>query len=215
MKRVLASAALGLAIGPLLPGLAPAGAVDHGQMGETWAIAEPDLMEVIRARLERAAADGSLDDMQQRFSQRVQSRVMRPVPVAGIRPADETREWEFDPAITIERDILDDKGNVLAVAGQRVNPLDTVQMRQKLVFVNGDRPAEVEWALQQGDDGEAKLILVNGSPFDLMKAHKRRFYFDQSGTLTRHFGIGHTPASVSQDGQVLLVRETAIPGDIL
>ena len=72
MKRVLASAALGLAIGPLLPGLAPAGAVDHGQMGETWAIAEPDLMEVIRARLERAAADGSLDDMQQRFSQRVQ-----------------------------------------------------------------------------------------------------------------------------------------------
>ena len=213
MRRVLASAAIGLAMGPFLPGLPSAGAVDHGQMGQTWAIAEPDLLDVIRAKLERAEADGSLADMQQRFASRVESGVKRPVPVAGIRPATEDRAWEFDPAITVERDIIDHQGNVLAVAGQRVNPLDTVAMRQKLIFVNGDRPAEVEWAMAQGEERSAKIILVDGSPFDLMKAHKRRFYFDQSGTLTRHFGIGHTPTAVSQEGDILLVRETAMRGE--
>lgn len=213
MKRVLASAAIGLAIGPFLPGLPSAGAVDHGQMGQTWAVAEPDLLEVIRAKLEQAEADGGLGDMQRRFASRVESRVKRPLPVAGIGPAAEDRAWEFDPAITIERDILDHQGNVLAVAGQRVNPLDTVAMRQKLIFVNGDRPAEVEWAMAQGEEHSAKIILVDGSPFDLMKAHRRRFYFDQSGALIRHFGIAHTPAAVSQDGDILMVRETAVLGE--
>ena len=43
-----------------------------------------------------------------------------------------------------------------------------------------------------------------------MKTHQRRFYFDQDGKLTGHFGIRHTPALVEQKGEVLLVTEQAI-----
>ncbi|WP_239806059.1 type-F conjugative transfer system protein TraW [Croceicoccus hydrothermalis] len=210
MTRVFLAALVGLAIGPFLPGLPEARAVDHGQMGESWAVIEPDLMEVIKAKLEEARRTGRLDQMNQQFANRVKERVMRPVPVGGIRPAQEDRVWEFDPAVTIERDIHDHKGNLIAMAGQRVNPLDTVALTQRLVFVNGDSDAELSWAMAQGDDQQAKIIFVNGSPFEQMKVHQRRFYFDQSGTLSEHFGIEHTPALVEQDGKILVIREKAI-----
>ena len=210
MKRLLLSAVAGLAIGPFLPGLPQARAVDHGQMGEAWPVIEPDLMEVIKARLESAQRSGQLEALNQQFADRVRQRVMRPVPVAGIGPAEEDRSWEFDPAVTLESDIRDHKGNLIAMAGQRVNPLDTVALTQKLVFVDGDSPDELAWAMAQGDDQRAKIILVNGSPFERMKEHQRRFYFDQSGTLVQYFGIEHTPALVEQENDLLVVREAAI-----
>ena len=96
------------------------------------------------------------------------------------------------------------------MAGQRVNPLAASGLSKKLVFVDGDDPAEVAWAMRLGSDQKAKIIFVDGSPFELMKTHQRRFYFDQEGRLTGHFGIRHTPALVEQKGDVLLVTEQAI-----
>ena len=57
----------------------------------------------------------------------------------------------------------------------------------------------------------AKLILVSGSPFALMKARQRRFFFDQSGTLTRKFAVRAVPAIVEQTGRVLRVSEIGLP----
>lgn len=186
-------------------------AVDHGQMGQTWPIAEPDLLSVIKARLDHAQATGKLDAMNRQFADKVKSRVMRPVPVEGITPAEETRSWEFDPSLRIDNDIRDHKGNLIAVAGQRVNPLAAAGLSKKLIFVDGDEPAEVAWAMQHGSDARAKIIFVDGSPFELMKVHQRRFYFDQDGRLTAFFGIRRTPALVEQKGDILLVTEQAIP----
>ena len=203
----------GLAVSATASSGAPArvNAVDHGQMGQTWPIAEPDLLSVIKARLDDAQATGKLDAMNREFADKVKSRVMRPVPVVGMMPAEETRSWEFDPSLRIDNDIRDHKGNLIAVAGQRVNPLSLAGLSKKLIFVDGDEPAEVAWAMQHGSDARAKIIFVDGSPFELMKVHQRRFYFDQDGRLTAHFGIRRTPALVEQKGDVLLVTEQAIP----
>lgn len=211
MKAVIASAALGALAGSLMLGFAPARAVDHGTFGTTWPVAEPDLLKVIQAKLERAEAEGELEALNARFAARVKSKVMRPTPVAGMGPALETRSWAFDPAIIVERDITDHEGQLIAAAGQRVNPLETVSLTRKLIFIDGESDTEVEWALALGSNRELKIILVDGSPFEAMKAHQRRFYFDQGGTLTTRFGIAHTPALVEQDGQVLKITEHALP----
>ena len=179
-------------------------------MGQTWPVIEPDLMSVIKTRLDRAEATGKLDELNERFAARVKERVMRPVPVSGIAHAEVTRSWEFDPAIVVENDIRDHKGNLIAAAGQRVNPLTTSVLSKSLVFVDGDDADQVEWALEQGLDSQTKIIFVDGSPFELMKVHQRRFYFDQNGTLTSHFGITRTPALVEQKGEILLVTEQVI-----
>lgn len=204
------AAIVGGLVGTILPGQHPARAVDHGQMGQAWPIAEPDLLAVIRGRLEHAKATGKLDELNARFAETVKAKVKRPVPVAGIARALEDKSWEYDPTVTIENDIRDHKGNFIAAAGQRINPLGTLGLKQTLIFINGDRPAEVTWAMAHGDDLKAKVILVKGSPFDLMKANQRRFYFDQEGSLTGKFGIEHTPASVEQKGRILIVREIAL-----
>ena len=54
-------------------------------------------------------------------------------------------------------------------------------------------------------------VMNGGSPFALMKAEQRRFYFDQSGTLTTKFGVRAVPAVIEQAGRTLKVSEIAIP----
>lgn len=55
--------------------------------------------------------------------------------------------WTYDPGMTLDHDVSDTKGNLIAKAGQRVNPLDLVTVRQAMVFIDGDVPEQVEWAL--------------------------------------------------------------------
>lgn len=184
--------------------------VDHGQVGQTWPVVEPDLLAVIKARLDKAQANGKIEALNRRFADKVKQRVMQPLPVGGIAPASETRSWTFDPAIVVENDIRDHQGNLIAVAGQRVNPLALSGFAQMLIFVNGNDPAELGWAMQRGRNASAKIIFVDGSPFAQMRMHRQRFYFDQEGRLTAHFGIRRTPAVVERKGDLLQVTEQAI-----
>lgn len=154
-----------------------------------------------------------MDRVNAAFAKRVEAKVRRPVPVAGISPAEQARAWDYDPTIRLEREIRDHKGQIIAEAGQRINPLDFVSMRQSLVFVDGDDAAQVDWATKRFTELNAKIIFVNGSPIESMTERKRRFFFDQEGRLTSKFGIRHTPAVVSQVGKLLRVSETVLkPG---
>ena len=92
-------------------------------------------------------------------------------------------------------------------AGTRVNPLDTVPLRQTLVFLDGDDPAQLDWATKKFQASSAKLILVGGAPLQLMRGKQRRFFFDQGGKLVRHFNIKAVPATVKQQGRLLLITE--------
>lgn len=189
---------------------APASAKDFGTQGQTFRVDEVDLLAVIEARLRQAQASGEIDRVNSAFARRAEAKVRRPTPVAGITPTQQRRNWEFDPTMTVERDIRDQKGNMIAFAGQKVNPLDFVGMHQELVFVDGDNAAELDWATRQYPGLKAKIIFVSGSPFEAMGARKRRFYFDQDGKLTGRFGIRHTPAVVRQSGSVLSISELVL-----
>ena len=189
---------------------AQASARDYGQQGTVWPVIEPDLLQQIHARLQHLEATGETARLNEELKRRTIARVNRPEPVAGITSASETRVWRFDPTITVERDIADDKGRVIIAAGTRVNPLDTVPLRSPLVFLDGDDPAQLAWAAQRYGATRAKLILVRGAPLELMKARQRRFYFDQGGNLVKHFGIRAVPATVEQQGRALVITEAPI-----
>lgn len=212
MRRLwLASAAiLPLAGVALLFGAIRSEARDYGQAAQVFPVIEPDLLATIEARLRAAEASGELARTNEMFKRRVEAKVRRPDPVAGITPARQLRSWDFDPSVTIERDIRDQKGNLIAAAGQKVNPLEFVAIRQDLVFIDGDDAEQLAWATARYTDLKAKIIFVNGSPIEQMTARKRRFYFDQEGKLTGKFGIEHTPAVVTQNGKLMRVSEVVI-----
>jgi conjugal transfer pilus assembly protein TraW len=184
----------------------------HGTVGQTFPIAEADLLTTIETRLRTLEANGGIERMNKVFAERSEARIRRPKPVAGVTPASDAREWLYDPTITIDKDIRDPKGNLVAKAGHTVNPLDFVTMRQALVFVDGDSPEQMEWATKRYTDANAKIIMVNGSPIDAMTKRQRRFYFDQEGRLTGKLGIRHTPAVAEQDGRVVKLSEIVLRG---
>lgn len=188
----------------------PAVAKDYGQHGTLWPVIEPDLLEQIEARLSHLEASGETARLNERLKQRTIARVNRPEPVAGITHAASLRSWQLDPTISAEQDIADEKGRIIISRGTQVNPLDTVSLRAPLVFLDGDDPAQLAWASARFGKTNAKLILVRGAPLALMKARQRRFYFDQGGTLVKHFGIRAVPAVVEQQGRVLRITETPV-----
>ena len=189
-------------------GMAPvAHARDYGQHGAIFPVAETDLLASIQARLEAMTASGAVDRINQELKDRTISKVNRPDPVADLGAAGAMRSWLFDPTITVAEDIRDNEGQLMVPAGTRVNPLDTVPLRQPLIFFDGDDVDERRWALEQRRKGNAKLILVKGAPLALMKSAQTRIYFDQGGTLVRRFGIKATPAMVVQQNRQLRVTE--------
>lgn len=206
LALLLPFALAGLAAAP-----APATARDYGQQGTVWSIAEPDLLAQIHARLSALEASGEAKKLNERLKQRTIARVNRPNPVAGLTRADTPRSWLFDPTIAVAENITDDKGRVVIAAGTRVNPLDSVPLRQPLVFLDGDDADQLAWAIRTYASTKAKFILVAGAPLELMKARQRRFWFDQEGKLVRRFGIRAVPAVVEQQGRQLQVREHALP----
>lgn len=191
-------------------GASQVSAKDYGQQGAVFPIAEPDLLEQIRSKLQRLEASGETARLNADLKRRTIARVNRPEPVAGISVTQTMRQWRFDPTIRVEQDISDDKGRLIIRSGTQVNPLDTVVLRQRLVFVDGDDPAQLAWATRRYKATDAKLILVRGAPLELMRARQRRFYFDQGGTLVKHFGIRAVPATVEQQGRFLIISEVPL-----
>jgi conjugal transfer pilus assembly protein TraW len=185
----------------------PVLARDYGQNGPLFPVVETDLLLAIERRLRSMEVSGEIDAFNRRLADRTAERVKRPPAVEGLSTASQTRSWDFDPSITLDQDIRDQKGRVLFARGTTVNPLDTVGMRRSLVFLDGDDPVQVAWALRSTTAENAHLILTSGNVFDRMKAGQRRFFFDQGGQLTRRFSIRHVPAVVQQEGRTLRVTE--------
>jgi len=184
-------------------------AEDLGTVGETYAIAEPHLLSYIEQTLREKEKSGELANLEEQAKSRVVESIRNPKPLAGIRATQTARTFYFDPSIKVERNITDDKGNIIVPAGTSKNPLEVVSLSKHLLFFDGRNPQQVRDARALIDHygGKVKPILIAGSYLDLMKAWQLSVYFDQHGVLTRKFGITQVPALVSQEGMRLRIDE--------
>lgn len=176
---------------------------DFGVHGATYDIAENSLLHVIEARLSSLEKSGKLQDHQKEISKYVEQRVQRPNPVPGLSRTEEPRSYKYDPTLTVEEDIKDHQGNLIAQKGTQINPLTLVSWGVPLLLIDGDDPEQLEWAAETED----KLTLVKGAPIQLEKQLNRPVYFDQGGRIVKKFGIRHVPCRISQAGDKLLVEE--------
>ncbi len=198
-----------LLLAAALPGYGSA--KDLGVRGATWPVAEPDLLAQIEARLLEMERSGALARLEDEARANARRKLEEPDPAPGIAPAREERSRLFDPAITVARDIRTADGTLIAAAGTRVNPLERMTLARDLLFVDGRREAEIAWALSR--DRPPKIVLLAGRPLDLMRRHRRPFFFDQGGRLAARFGLSLTPVLVAQDGTQLRITEFPV-GDL-
>ena len=187
-------------------------AEDLGTVGETYAIAEPHLLNYIEQTLRDKEKSGELATLEEQAKSRVIDSIKNPKPLPGIKPTQTARTFYFDPSIKVEQNITDDKGNIIVRAGTTKNPLEVVSLSKHLLFFDGSDPQQVRQARALIDHygGKVKPILVAGSYLDLMKAWQLSVYFDQQGVLTRKFGITQVPALVSQEGMRLRIDELKV-----
>ena len=190
-----------------LPPIA-ASARDLGIRGATWVIAEPDFLSVIGERLEMMEDSGELGRLAREAAERAISNMEEPAPVAGIAPARERSVRLFDPTVRLDRDVFGADGALVAAAGTRINPLEHSRLTEDerdLVFIDGRRKVEVDWALAR--PRPSKIVLLAGRPLDLARAHGRPFFFDQGGRLAERLGIERTPTLATRDGSFLRLLE--------
>ena len=188
----------------------PVTAKDLGVWGEVWPIEEADLLEQVEETLEALQRSGEWARMEEAAKARAREKLEAPPPVPGIAPASEPRSWLYDPAIVVQENVLGPGGIVIATAGTRIEPLSHRPMTQALLFIDGTRPVEVQWALAQV--APTRIVLLSGRPFDLARTHGRAFYFDQGGVLAQRFGLRATPARMRQEGLKLRIEEVPLRG---
>lgn len=186
-------------------------AKDYGVIGQTYPIAETNMLEFIQQKLKAWQQSGTLQEHQEAFKQKSIQTIRRPKPVKGITRATADRSFTYDPTITVEKDIFDSTGKLIHAAGAKINPLVQQKLTKTLLFLDGDDAEQLRWAKEQIESTERfKLILVAGSAIELMKTYQIPFYFDQGEFITNKLGIRHVPASVKQQGGVLKIDEVAL-----
>ena len=188
-------------------------AIDLGTIGPVYPIQEPHLLDFIRQRLQDKERSGELKKREEQARARGVDTVTHPQPVAGIKATETARTFYFDPTFTLDRNIQDEKGNLLFPAGTRKNPLEIVSLSKHLLFFDARDKRQVNRARELIGvyQGHVKPILVGGSYLDLMKSWRAPVYYDQQGVLTHRLGITRVPAIVSQEGLRLRIDELVLP----
>jgi conjugal transfer pilus assembly protein TraW len=189
-------------------------AVDLGKRGTSFVVKEEGFVSMMISKLNTI----DLKKEQEKMENIARDRIENPVPVAGLVLAAADREFWYDPSYTLEEDIVLPCGKILHKAGVKVNPLDHMDLERRLIFIDAREERQIEWLKEQllEKSGNAipliqdRIILVAGSVFKLQEELGLQIYFDQSGELTKKFGIKASPAIAYQDGKMLKIKELSL-----
>ena len=194
-------------------------AKDFGVQGNTLAIEEEDLLELLLLKLQILQKNGGIKAAQEELQSKTLQRIKKPLSVQGIEKVRKPHTFEYDPTIVVPRDIKDHTGTLIHKAGTRINPLNHSHFNQTWnqiwLFIEGEDALQVKWALEQQlrEEAPLKIILINGSPFDLSEQNGYRFYFDQLGKITTQLGIKRVPSRVSRNEDKLRIEEIPMQGE--
>ncbi|MBV7300276.1 hypothetical protein [Enterovibrio paralichthyis] len=184
-------------------------AKDFGKEGPTFEITELSALTLIEQELTKLEANGTLDAMNQEFKENVYRTAERPPPVNGLVNATTDQVFYVDMSRPLEADVVVDD-QVLAKAGTMVNPLKHRKITTTLIFIDGDNPEQVDFAVSENQKGPTKIILTKGAPLSLSREKGVWFYFDQGGSLSSRFNLRALPSVVTADMERLLMKVTEV-----
>lgn len=178
-------------------------------MGPVYTIKETDALVSIQNKLTAMEKSGELERMKNKVKGEIENHILEPKPIEGIQTTVKNGVRYFDPTWVLPQDLYDDAGNVMAVKGTKVNPLDVMPVHKKLFFFDGRDRAQVElaksFALKYGE--EFTPILTAGSWVDLSNELQQAVYFDQMGKMSDRMSITSVPALVLQEGKLMRIEE--------
>ena len=185
-------------------------AKNFGTFGETFPVVEESFIEAIQRKMQAMVDSGEWDKHREEFTKKTLDGMKRPKG-AQLPHAAATQSRYYDPSVILEMDIQLPDGSYLARKGDKINPLEQMNMSKPIAFIDGDEPKQVEWALQKRKENpKVTIILVNGNWYDLSIKNKTKFWFDQTGEFINRLDIKKTPSFVSQEGLRLKIDEVGL-----
>lgn len=177
-----------------------------GNYGAVFPIVEQDIRQVIMEKLKIMQATGELKEHQSKMIKRVTQQVRRPKPI-NLPTTNHPKSYTLDPSITVNQDISDAYGKIIAQKGTHLNPFTRVSFSKTLFFFNADDAQQVAWVKNHYQEySHVKFILTGG---DVTNASEilGQVYFDWRGRLSRYFHLKHVPSIVRQQGLVWEIKE--------
>jgi conjugal transfer pilus assembly protein TraW len=181
---------------------------DFGVRGETVAISEPNLLLQVKERFQKFDWAS--------YQKNAQTAFWQSTHFESLPQAEKDREFYVDPTFTVSRDIRNTKGHLIAIAGQRVNPLGTFPFRQKLIVFNGTRPEELTAVVRELQADPSKRVTLIISEMDRSSGWKGLQNLQQqlgsrlfllTPDLKKRFKLEATPCIVEAKDQQFRVRE--------
>ncbi len=204
-RRVLAAAFFCLLLA------STAAARDLGTFGAVYDIVEKDALKELEEKAKSVDFSKAVD----RNALVKKAKNFAPDDVKemkAISPARKDRTFLVDMTYTLERDLKDDKGNIVYPSGYTFNPLSYVAYPRTLVILNGKRPEHIRWFEESSyaKDAQVTLLLTDGSYSELSRSLKRPVFY-ASTKLIEVFKIQAVPSVVRQSGAYMEVTEVFVP----
>lgn len=201
----------GLLIGMLIGlGLSHVGmAKSIGNYGQVFSIAEEDIRDFIKRRLQFMDKSGELAQSQKDIQNRVSAHILRPTPL-NLPTTITPRRFQVDPTVIVNHDIFTPEGIRVAQKGMRLNPFEHVTFTKSLFFFDADDKAQVDWAKAHYQDYKHVKFILTGGEISKTAEIFGRVYFDLGGSLCKRFHIEHVPSVVNQDGRVWVIQEIGV-----
>lgn len=151
------------------------GVTDYGLMGPVNEVAEDNIIHELQRRLQNV-------DMESR-KQAAVDNFWRKRDFVDIPNATETKTFYINPTVKVSQDIVNPNGDVLARAGQVLNPLTTTPTYSEYYLFNANEPDHVQWALSHVD-----RTYTQGSQMFMTSELDPDNGWDQLNGLRRDFG---------------------------
>jgi conjugal transfer pilus assembly protein TraW len=184
---------------------------DLGQFGETYAIAEIDLLAEIKQRLAHIDWPKQQQQAIARFWQNRQFEV--------LPEAQENRDRLIDLTVTAPRDLVGPNGQLIIPAGLTVNPLDKIPFGLCLKVFDGSDKAQFELIRQLSCQDNNTRVLYVATQFNraagweglkkLETTLKAPVYL-LTADVQQRFQLQAVPSLVEQSGQQIVVRERKV-----
>ncbi|OCR99548.1 hypothetical protein A9K75_06670 [Campylobacter fetus subsp. testudinum] len=183
-------------------------------LGTTFEFAEQDASELMRSQ-----ALNNKDKLQKKYDQYRQdykNKLDNIGPKIANKPTPAYRDNEFyiDSTYTNPKDIRDHRGVLLYPKGFKFNPLTYIKIPYKVVFLDGTRKNELQWAIDNNLTNLTGVrILLTDGKYRVAKQFFNHHVFFATDDIVKKFGINHTPSIAEQVGQKMLIKEYLVKVD--
>jgi len=192
-----------------------AGKDDGKTLGQTWPIAEPDMIQVMSAKMK------AYDWVKHARQANANFFTALPRNAPPLPESPKGLTYFYNPSVVVTHDIRLPDGRLVAAKGQVINPLDQTHMpwsTWKAAIFNAQVPWEVAQAKKWATQYPGIRLMMTNPPdtqagyVEMEKAFGRPV-FVASPLVTQRLGVTNSPALIWPRGSQLQIFVPPIPND--